>query len=204
MMVERFTSCAEKLNERVSEYNLYKRQKEEAENKSVECLQNLKDLDASIAIVQNIAGNLQNNIKDKIVSIVQKALDATFPGLYFDMEFVTRRDKTECDLICMDAQGNRQSILDGLGGGAKDIISFALRVAVWSLDKTAAKVILLDESFKFLSAEKKQAGADLLDVLSRDLGIQFIIVSHIPEVISVGKSIYRIEKDKSGISHIKN
>ena len=204
MMVERFTSCAEKLNERVSEYNLYRKQKEEAEDKAAECLSKLKDLDASIAIVQNIAGNLQNNIKGKIVSIVQKALDATFPGMYFDMEFVTRRDKTECDLICMDAHGNRQSVLDGLGGGAKDIISFALRVAVWSLDKTASKTILLDESFKFLSQEKKQAGADLLDVLSRDLGIQFIIVSHIPEVISVGKSIYRIEKDKDGVSHIKN
>jgi len=200
---ERMEDCREELNRQIVLYNQAQSKLEEAEQKHDQYLSELKSYDASIAILQALAGSLQNNVKDKIISIVQKALDATFPGVYFDIEFVTRRDKTECDLICTDADGNRQDILTGCGGGLKQIVSFALRVAVWSLDKEASPVILLDEPMTFVSEGMRQMGADLLTTLSEDLGIHFIVVSHTQEVIAAGTCIYKVTQDSKGVSHAK-
>ena len=200
---ERMEDCREELNRQIVQYNMLQEKIEDASNKYEKYFSELKSYDASITILQSLAGSLQNNVKDKIISIVQKALDATFPGMFFDIEFVTRRDKTECDLLCTDAYGNKQDILTGCGGGLKQIISFALRVAVWSLDKEASPVILLDEPMTFVSEGMRQLGADLITTLSKDLGIQFIVVSHTQEVIAAGTCIYKVKQDKEGVSQAK-
>jgi DNA repair exonuclease SbcCD ATPase subunit len=200
---ERLIEYRNSVNKFIVQYNMLQEKIEDASNKYEEYFSELKSYDASIIILQSLAGSLQNNVKDKIISIVQKALDATFPGMFFDIEFVTRRDKTECDLLCTDAYGNKQDILTGCGGGLKQIISFALRVAVWSLDKKASPVILLDEPMTFVSEGMRQLGADLITTLSKDLGIQFIVVSHTQEVIAAGTCIYKVKQDKEGVSQAK-
>lgn len=199
----RIETCRDSINKLIVQYNLLQEKTEEASNKYEAYFSELKSYDASIAILQALAGNLQNNVKDKIISIVQKALDATFPGMFFDIEFVTRRDKTECDLLCTDSIGNKQDILTGCGGGLKQIISFALRVAVWSLDKEASPVILLDEPMTFVSEGMRQMGADLITTLSRDLGIQFVVVSHEQEILNAGTRTYKVVQDSKGVSHAK-
>ena len=200
---ERLAECRNSVNKLIVKYNMLQDNIEEATGKYDEYFTTLKSYDAAITVLQALAGNLQNNVKDKIISIVQKALDATLPGMFFDIEFVTRRDKTECDLICADAYGNRQDILNGYGGGLKQIISFALRVAVWSLDKEASPVILLDEPMTFVSEGMRQMSADLITTLSKDLGIQFIVVSHEQEILNAGTRTYKVTQDSNGVSHTK-
>lgn len=199
----RLNKCRDTINEQIARYNMLQEKLEEAEGKYDQYFSELKSYDASIAILQALAGSLQNNVKDKIISIVQKALDATFPGMFFTIEFVTRRDKTECDLLCTDTYGNKQDILTGCGGGLKQIISFALRVAVWSLDKDASPVILLDEPMTFVSEGMRQMGADLITTLSKDLGIQFLVVSHEQEILNSGTRTYKVSQDSHGVSHAK-
>lgn len=200
--MSRLDNCIEAVNKKLTEYNLYREQQKEAEEKAEQALGRIKDYDACITIIQNIASTLQNNVKGKIVSIVQKALDVVASDITFDMEFVTRRDKTECDLFCTDKTGNRQELMFSRGGGILDIISFALRVAVWSLDNKASSVILLDECFKFLSQEWRETGATLFKTLSEELGIQFVVVSHIPEIVEVADTGFRIQKNSFGVSEI--
>jgi len=101
--------------------------------------------------------------------------------------------------VCItDAEGNKQSILDGCGGGLKDIVSFALRVAIWSLDSESSPVILLDEPFKFVSAGHRNQGAELLHTLSRKLGIQFVVVSHVAEIVNNADTAYLVSKGADG------
>lgn len=64
-----------------------------------------------------------------------------------------------------------------LGGGVIDLLSFCLRIAIWSLNPTK-NIILLDEPFKFLSKDKQQLIPILLQKLSNELKLQFIIVTH--------------------------
>lgn len=160
-------------------------------------------VEAANSVVQSVALELQDSVRTKVQSIVQTALDATFPGNVFLMEFVTRRDRTEVDMYISDAEGNKQSVLFGNGGGLKDVVSFALRVAVWSLDDGASDVIVLDEPMKFMSAGCRNQGAELLDVLSRDLGVQFIVVSHVPEIIENASRAYIVVQGADGISRTR-
>jgi len=182
------------------EYDKAKARLEELEENNKAHLERLKTVDASVAVVQSVAAELQNSVMTKVSSIVQKALDATFPEYMFSMEFVSRRDKTEVDMCVTDLKGNRQSILDGCGGGLKDIISFALRVAVWSLDRDVASVLVLDEPFKFLSRGMRDSGAKLLGVLSHDLGIQFLVVSHVDEIVDNSDTVYVLRKGADGVT----
>ena len=183
-----------------SEYDKAKERLAEITEGNKVHMERLKTVEASVAAVQCVAGELQNSVMEKITSIVQTALDATFPDYMFRMEFVSRRDKTEVDMCVTDLQGNKQSILDGCGGGLKDIVSFALRVAVWSLDKEAASVLILDEPFKFLSRGMRDAGAKLLGVLSHDLGIQFLVVSHVDEIVENADTVYTMKKGPDGVT----
>lgn len=162
-----------------------------------------KILADAVDVAQTVSVTLQSQVKDKIVSVVQTGLDATFPGNGFAMDFVSRRDRTEVDMYVTDPGGNRQSILDGSGGGLKDIVSFLLRVSIWSMDRGTSDVILLDEPMKFMSAGHREEGASLLEVLSGDLGVQFLVVSHVQEIIDGADVVYKVTKNQDGMSSAK-
>ena len=51
-------------------------------------------------------------------------------------------------------------------------------------------LVVLDEPFRFLSAEYREKARDLIVVLAAELNVQFIIVTHIQE-LEIG-SIVRI------------
>lgn len=174
---------------------------ESATKKQDKAITDLKTVEDSIAIIQTLSVTLQNGVKDKITSIVQHAMDSLFPKYTFCMDYVARRDKTEVDIYIMDQEGHKEDILSSNGGGLADIISFTLRVAIWSLDRGASNVLILDEPMKFLSDGYKDAGAKLLRVLSEQLGIQLIIVSHVNAIKENGTKSYNIVKDKNDVSH---
>jgi ABC-type sulfate/molybdate transport systems ATPase subunit len=68
------------------------------------------------------------------------------------------------------------------GGGVVDVAAFALRIACLTLRKPALrKVLILDEPFRFLSAEYRPRVRSLIESLADEFGVQFIIVTHLDE-----------------------
>jgi len=162
----------------------------------------LASIDEAQAFVQAIAQETQSRLKFHIEDIAQLALDALFPGVYtFLVEFAIARGKTEVRLLlklngtdtCIDAQ-------DACGGGVVDILSFALRVACHTLEQGVEPVLILDEPFKFVSADLRPQIAQVVSELSQRLGLQFIIVTHLPELIDVADSVIEIQKNAQGRS----
>jgi DNA repair exonuclease SbcCD ATPase subunit len=86
------------------------------------------------------------------------------------------------------------------GGGAKDIASIALRMAVWSICKTRA-LMILDEPCKFLSRGLQTKASEMLKMMSTELGIQIIMVSHVEEMITAADKVINVEK-VDGISRV--
>jgi DNA repair exonuclease SbcCD ATPase subunit len=79
--------------------------------------------------------------------------------------------------------------LNSTGGGVVDVASFALRVACLILHRPRlSKVMVLDEPFKFVSAQYRDRVRTMLERLSQDLDMQIIMVSHIDE-LETGKVI---------------
>jgi ABC-type sulfate/molybdate transport systems ATPase subunit len=69
--------------------------------------------------------------------------------------------------------------LTASGGGVIDVAAFALRVACLMLHRPKlSKVVVLDEPFRFVSAQYQDNVRTMLEELTRDLKMQIVMVSH--------------------------
>ena len=70
------------------------------------------------------------------------------------------------------------------GGGVVDVAAFALRLSCIVLHKPVLRrIILLDEPFKFVSEQYRENIKTMLETLAKDFNVQFIMVTHIEELI---------------------
>lgn len=92
-----------------------------------------------------------------------------------------------------------------LSGGEEDVVALALRLALAELvgDRQGHSLTLLmmDEAFGALDAERRQS---LLDVLTslRDRYEQVIVVTHIEDVAQVADRVLRVTRDATGAARV--
>lgn len=146
-------------------------------------------------ILKAIGLKTQQQLQYHISDIASLALDAVFENPYeLILEFVERRDKTECDIVFVK-EGEKVDPLTESGGGAVDIASFALRIASWSMQNPKTRnTIFLDEPMKNLSPEYRERGSTMLKTVSQRLGIQLIIINHEPILTSNADKVIKIGK----------
>lgn len=146
-------------------------------------------------ILKSIGLKTQQQLQYHISDIASLALDAVFEEPYeLLLEFVERRDKTECDIV-FAKEGEKVNPLTESGGGAVDIAAFALRIASWSMQYPKTRnTIFLDEPMKNLSPEYRERGSNMLKTVSQRLGIQLIIINHEPILTSNADKVIRIGK----------
>lgn len=139
----------------------------------------LIDLEEVRVIFQKASTITQRQLSKRVSEIVSSALAAVFKDPYtFKIDFVSRRNSTECDLL-FEKNGKTKHPLDSCGYGAADIASLALRVAYWKLDGSARNVLILDEPTRNLDAQKQKLASMMIHNLSKMKGkLQFIIVTH--------------------------
>jgi len=186
-----------------------KGQREEVENRIDELQSTINTVEKEIvfsekaqAIIQKVAQETQQQLEYHISDIVSLALDTIFEDPYqFTVEFVVRRNKTECELV-FKRDGERISPLSASGGGVVDVASFALRIALWTLQNPKSRnTLILDEPFKFLSKDLLPRACDLLQELRDRLSLQFIIVTHLDELALCADKTFEIRL-KKGVSVI--
>ena len=155
----------------------------------------LIDAEEALAFIQQVAKATQGQVKVHIEDIITMALDTIMDDPYkLELDFVLRRNKTECDIYFV-RNGKRIKPIDESGGGAVDIASFASRIAFWSLG-SSDNVLVFDEPFKFVSKQYQSKVAELLTKLSDKLGLQIIMVSHNDNYIQQADKIIEVYKDK--------
>ena len=163
----------------------------------------LEDLEEVRVIFQKSAQITQKQISFHIENIVSHALAAVFDSPYeFKVDFVTRRNVTECDLLFIDEQGAELKPLESCGYGAADIASLALRVAYWKLSDDIRNTLILDEPTRNLSLDKQPLASRMIRELSKTLNIQFLIVTHSQALAAEAERKFEVTK-KQTISKIK-
>lgn len=155
-------------------------------------------------IIREVGLKTQEQLQFHIADITSMALEAVFPNPYkLEVEFIQRRNKTECD-IYFTRKNKRINPKDASGGGALDIASFALRIASWSLQRpNSNNTIILDEPMRFLSAEYIEDASKMIKKVGQVLGIQFIIVTHIKELARYADKLFTV-KIKKEISFVNS
>lgn len=162
----------------------------------------LTDLECKLArqedarlILQTIAQKTQQNLVYRISDTVELCLNSVFNSNYkFVLNFIKKRNKTEAEMYLADGDG-QYSILDSCGGGISDVVTFALRIVLWNLQRPrSSRVIILDEPFKFLSRDLQKKASLLVKNISNKLEVQFIIVSHQSNIIEYADKIFKVDK----------
>lgn len=153
------------------------------------------DAQEARALLQTVARQTQAQLEFHISALVTSALAAVFPNPYqFTARFVERRNKTECDLLLV-RDGREYDPMTCTGGGVVDVVAFALRAAFWALVKRRP-VIVLDEPFKFVSEGLHEACSQMIKALSTQLGVQIVMVSHLPGIIASADKVVKIDNGR--------
>ncbi len=164
--------------------------------------QEVKFSEKAQVIIQLIAQQTQQELEIKISDIVSLALDTIFDEDYkFKINFIVKRNKTECELL-FEKDGDLMNPLTDDAGGAVDIASFALRIALWTLQAPRSRsTIVLDEPFKFLSKDLLPRASELIKELSDKLSLQFLIVTHLDELTENADRVFKVSM-KKGVSGV--
>jgi len=171
--------------------------------KLLELNQILEDVIKAQKIIQEVSAATQEQMAMEISDLVSLALAAVFSDPYeFKVAFVQRRSRTEADLLFARG-GEVHSPMFSSGGGPVDVAAFALRISLWSLTKSTRPVIVLDEPFKHLSRDLHGRAAEMLQTLSKELGLQIIMVSHSEDLIEGANKVFYVTI-KDGISKVEN
>jgi DNA repair exonuclease SbcCD ATPase subunit len=143
----------------------------------------------SIKVIQEVGIRTQSNLEYHIANLVNMSLSAVLSDPpEFTVKFETRRNQTECDLLL-----DGQKPVDTVGGGVLDILSFALRLAFWTLRKNRP-VMILDEPFKFLSADLQARAGEMLKEISESINLQIIMVSHAEDINNSASKTFIVKK----------
>ena len=136
-------------------------------------------------VTQQIAQHTQATAHANIAGTVSRCLAAVFDDPYeFTIDFERKRGRTEARLglrrggLCVDP-------LTAAGGGVIDVAAFALRLTALVLTHPQRRrLLILDEPFRFVSREYRPRISAMLNTLAEELGVQFIMVTHIPELVT--------------------
>lgn len=131
-------------------------------------------------IIRTVSIMTQQKLQFHIADITSLALDAVFDDPYqLEVEFVLRRNKTECDLSFVRDENKIDNPLQSSGVGSADVAAFALRIASWSMSKPKTNpVMLLDEPFKHLKGREENIRVlKMVKEISEKLNLQIIMIS---------------------------
>ena len=199
-MFEDFNEIEKKFNSLLEKRKLIEERLKELEKVKSDLNDKLLCLEESKVLVQNLVKNIQEKIGEYISHVVSLALDIVFPKVYqFKVKFLQRKNKIECDFILV-RENEEISPLDS-GGGVVDIVSFALRTIFWSLSKYRP-VLILDEPFRNVSTDLQFNCGEMLKTLSSELGLQILLISHSPDIISQADRVFEVSI-KKGVSDVR-
>lgn len=155
-------------------------------------------------IIQKVAQLTQSELEYHIGELVSLAMAAVFENPYeWKIEFVHRRGRVEADIWFVRA-GVMVHPMRSSGGGAVDVASFALRVALWSLERPKTRnTLILDEPLKWLKGGSlPEKGATMIKEISDKLNLQIIMISHIPDQIEGADRRIEVRLGQTGVSKI--
>lgn len=174
------------LNRKMAQYEAAKERVREVRNSLYEAEARHAVAEEARDVVQAVSQTVQEQVHDRVAGLVSHCLKAVFgdKAYEFKLVFEKKRNRTECRPVYV-RDDNEVHPLRGAGGGVADVAAFALRLVVLRLSGVR-QLLVLDEPFKWLSAEYQDKARALLEELAADMGVQVIVVTH-NEELNIGK-----------------
>ena len=135
----------------------------------------------------------QTRMKEKVESLVTMVLQGVYGVQYkFLVDFEIKRNKSECLLRVQKGSGEPFIPKDEQGGGLLDVIGFALRVVLWSIERPRKRAFfMLDEPGKWTGNNINKFG-EMIREVSEKLGIQILLVTHDENLILIANRNWKV------------
>jgi len=153
-------------------------------------------------VVSEVLLLTQARVKGFLEDVATSALKTVYGDEYgFKLDYKVKRNQAE--ITPMITKGEDQfSVREEVGGGVLDVLSLALRFAVFSiLRPRPLPVMVLDEPGKFVSRDRQSAFGQMLRDMSERLNVQTILVSHSDDIIDQADKAFLVEQN-DGISTV--
>lgn len=164
----------------------------------IEIATNTDNLIKASVFLQTLSDTTRQQIVDRISSIVTDALQKIKdPDLEFKMKLSTERNQVDVKFVVVNKKTEQEyDILNSCGGSIADIVTFPLKVALllkW--EPTLSRVLILDESFKFVSVADQEALGEFVRQISEKLNLQTILVTHSPTLTSKAHRVFEVTQN---------
>lgn len=147
------------------------------------------------SLFQTASERVQTCLKEALTSLCTSALHDVFGNkrLRFGVEFVPQKHTTNIQFY-IEEDGMRYDPLESRGHGIADLLSFVLRVSILYLLSDREKILMLDEPFTRISEEYRDGALAFISNLSKQLGLQIILVTHMPELAAMADRIFYVSQ----------
>lgn len=157
-------------------------------------------------VIQELANDARGEFKGEVDGLVTLAVRSVFTEDFtFDLQMTTDGGRLQCkpvvwETIHTDDGDVRTEYTpkDEMGGSVLDPIGVALRVVLQNFQLNPTRVFfLLDEPMKNVGHGELliQAG-QLLQELSHSLNLQFVIITHEPELMQIADRAWQITRTR--------
>jgi len=180
-----------KMNSLLGDFRVAERRCDEERQKLTAAEDRLVYIEEAQQVAQQAAQQVQQRAHNQIAGVVSRCLETVFydADYGFKIRFDKKRGRTEVVLILMKDGHEVEDPLNGDSGAACDIAALALRLSCLVLAKPKLrKLLVMDQPFGNVSAEYWQNTRLLLEGLSKDFGVQIIMVTHNPK-LQTGKVV---------------
>lgn len=190
-MAVRISDYEKVVQKKRGEYELLKRNLDEAEGKVDSYKALLESILEAQKVIQTVAVATQSLVVFRINEIVNKVIQAGFPEYSFELSYEVKHNKSEAIMKFFCLEEPIDIISDA--GGVVDLATTGLRFALWSLSGRA-NIILLDEALKFVSADLRGRAAEILVEICHSLNVQVIMSTHLEEVVEKADNVIKLKK----------
>lgn len=151
-------------------------------------------IDGAVELLRETADSQRDAVRKNVEAVVSAALRAVFgDNLALVLDVGIKRGVVSMEPMLVYRSPARRVPLSEVGGGVADVVAFAFRVAVLCLRRPRLRPVLIaDEPFKHVSAAYLPNIAAMLRELVDRTGLQFIIVSHEPEIAACADKLFRV------------
>lgn len=189
-MIEKYKRVLQK---RKAEKSLLESQMKELNTEIIRLTMERDDTIKARWVLSEVAKLTQNKFSERIEKLVTMAIRSVFDRPFeFVVKFDINRNTSECQLLVKEGGEEPFIPKDEEGGGLLDVISFALRVVLWSMQNPRSRnTLILDEPMKFTGSLIEKCGI-MMRSISKKLGIQLIINTHSDDLSVVGDRVWYV------------
>jgi len=134
----------------------------------------------------------------KIEKLVTFGLNTIFgdkySGIKFFIERSTKRDQLNYDFM-LEVDGVKATIDGNFGGGMACVVSIIMRL-ILTVNLGLYRFVVLDESLSGVSEEFQQKTADFIRVITEQLGLDILLVTHQEQFALGANKRYKCNKDE--------